>query len=346
MKYIGNKTRLLPFIDSVVQSEAITGLTFLDPFAGTASVASHFKKKGWRVVSGDIQTYSLAQQKALVETVTWPDFSPAGFHEAGETALRKALAHLNGLTGEEGFFFRNYAPSGPARRQYFTDANARRIDAIRAQIHAWTGQGLSSPARWTLLASLIDAADFVANMSGTYGAYLKIWRSVALKPLRLEPPRITLGPPGHRSHLADANDLVAREPCDLLYLDPPYTGRQYCGNFHILETLARGDEPPLRGKTGLRPLREQRSRFCLKGQAPEALLDLISKAQCRHILLSYSDEGLIPHQQVLEILSSRGPVTVHEHVYRRFRTERDHARRRYKRPEDRVLERIYAVSVS
>ncbi|MCZ5120468.1 DNA adenine methylase [Escherichia coli] len=31
--------------------------------------------------------------------------------------------------------------------------------------------------------------------------------------------------------------------CDLCYIDPPYMKRQYAANYHILETLARGDEP-------------------------------------------------------------------------------------------------------
>ena len=40
---------------------------------------------------------------------------------------------------------------------------------------------------------------------------------------------------------------------DTVYLDPPYTKRQYAAYYHVLETLAYGDEPEVSGVTGLRP---------------------------------------------------------------------------------------------
>ena len=47
MKYIGNKQRLLDFIDSVVIKEGLPSKgTFIDIFTGTTSVAKHYKKKG------------------------------------------------------------------------------------------------------------------------------------------------------------------------------------------------------------------------------------------------------------------------------------------------------------
>ena len=36
---------------------------------------------------------------------------------------------------------------------------------------------------------------------------------------------------------------------DVAYFDPPYNGRQYCDNYHVLENLARWEKPPLFGKT-------------------------------------------------------------------------------------------------
>lgn len=49
---------------------------------------------------------------------------------------------------------------------------------------------LSLDEYFILLAALIDAADFVANIFGTYGAFLKIWRSMALKNIHLEIPQL------------------------------------------------------------------------------------------------------------------------------------------------------------
>ena len=39
----------------------------------------------------------------------------------------------------------------------------------------------------------------------------------------------------------------------------------------------------------------------------------------------------------------KGKVKVHKQEYRRFRTERDHEKRQYKVPDDRITELIYCV---
>ena len=40
---------------------------------------------------------------------------------------------------------------------------------------------------------------------------------------------------------------------DTVYLDPPYTKRQYAAYYHILETISLGDEPIVEGICGIRP---------------------------------------------------------------------------------------------
>ena len=59
MKYIGNKTRLLEFIEDSINKAGIPlEGTFCDLFSGTGSVGYFFKKKGMHVISNDIMTYS------------------------------------------------------------------------------------------------------------------------------------------------------------------------------------------------------------------------------------------------------------------------------------------------
>lgn len=76
-----------------------------------------------------------------------------------------------------------------------------------------------------LLVSLIDAPDFVANISGTYGAYLKIWRSMALKDIKLLPPNITNNHLNNKSFQLDSNAFVRELSGDIVYIDPPYNHR-------------------------------------------------------------------------------------------------------------------------
>ena len=48
---------------------------------------------------------------------------------------------------------------------------------------------------------------------------------------------------------------------------PADTKRQYAAYYHILETIAHGDEPVVEGITGLRPWKSKASDFCYKRRA-------------------------------------------------------------------------------
>ena len=52
------------------------------------------------------------------------------------------IGHLNNLPGVDGYIFRTYSPAGGYGRQYFSAANALRIDAIRGEINRWWEKGL------------------------------------------------------------------------------------------------------------------------------------------------------------------------------------------------------------
>ena len=48
------------------------------------------------------------------------------------------LAKLNQLEGvEDGFIYKNYCKGSDSGRQYFSEENGKRIDAIRIQIERW-----------------------------------------------------------------------------------------------------------------------------------------------------------------------------------------------------------------
>ncbi len=342
MKYIGNKTRLLDFIDESLAKEGIVAKgTFIDIFGGTGSVGRFYKERGMRVISNDIMTYSYWAQYVLISINTMPTFE-----RVAKGGIEEVLSILNNpnLT-KEGYIFDNFAPGGRAGRQYFSDQNARRIDAIRELIEEWKDSGLLSKDEYAILVySLVDAADFVANIAGTYGAYLKIWRSMALKPICLKVPNIFNNNQENIVYQQDANSLIQSISGDILYLDPPYNTRQYAPNFHLLETLSVWDKQPLIGKSGLREYKDKKSRYCSKKEAYNALKELVANANASHIVLSYNDEGIISREEIYSILSTRGGVKEYIKNYRRFRTEKDNEHRHYKKCDDKVLERLYIVS--
>ena len=74
MRYIGNKTRLLPFILSRLRRLGIGPGRAHDAFAGTAAVGRALKGAGWRVLSSDLMTYSYVFQRAYVVARREPRF--------------------------------------------------------------------------------------------------------------------------------------------------------------------------------------------------------------------------------------------------------------------------------
>jgi adenine-specific DNA-methyltransferase len=350
VKYIGNKSNLLGFIEeSLKTAEVPFHGTFTDLFSGTTSVAEHFKKLGFSVTANDFMTYSYVLQKAFVESNASPTFEKAietlDLQSAG-TPVETILNYLNNLDPTEGYAFHNYGAEGSQNRMYFTKQNACQIDSIRDTIEKWKNEDIIDKSEfYYLLAVLIDAADHVANMSGTYGAFLKIWRSVALKKINLKNRSVFDNSKKNYANQGNAEELINVISGDILYLDPPYNSRQYAPNFHVLESIAVWDKQILSGKTGLRNYENQKSDFSSKTKAIQALRKVVSSANFRFIALSYNNEGIIPHEDIIEILGHKGEVQIFTQEYRRFRTERDHERRRYKDVDDKTLEYLFLVRV-
>jgi adenine-specific DNA-methyltransferase len=351
VKYIGNKSNLLSFIeDSLKSAEVPLHGTFTDLFSGTTSVAEHFKKLGFSVIANDFMTYSYVLQKAFVESNASPTFEKALKLlnlRVAKTPVEAILDHLNNLDPTEGYAFHNYGAEGNQNRMYFTKQNACQIDSIRDTIEKWKKEEIVDESEfYYLLAVLIDAADHVANMSGTYGAFLKIWRSVALKKINLNNRPVFDNSRKNYANQGNAEELITKISGDILYLDPPYNSRQYAPNFHVLESIAVWDKQTLSGKTGLRNYDSQKSDFSSKTKATQALRKVISPANFRFIALSYNNEGIIPHEEILEMLATKGEVQVFTQEYRRFRTERDHDKRKYKDVDDKTLEYLFLVKVN
>lgn len=98
----------------------------------------------------------------------------------------------------------------------------------------------------------------------------------------------------------------------MVYLDPPYTKRQYASYYHILETIAAEDMPIVEGVSGLRPWKEKASDFCYKRKALISMIDLLDSINSKKILLSYSNDGHIDLDELMPEMQKLGQVSVHE----------------------------------
>jgi adenine-specific DNA-methyltransferase len=227
-----------------------------------------------------------------------------------------AVRALNAVPGAPGFIHAEYSPAsgatGEVERRYFTEDNAARLDAMRAQIRSWSVAGLLTKIEEELLiADLLQAANKVANISGTYGCFLKSWTANALRPVVVQERSLPHRATDIESVVGDVN-LLSTGPKDTVYFDPPYTKRQYSAYYHLLETLHAGDSPEVGGVTGLRPWKDNASDFCYKSRALGALTRLVLGTTARQILLSYSNEGHVPRESLINALSEAGTVTLHE----------------------------------
>jgi len=335
-KYLGAKHRLLDFIHDTVLSRVPSPRRFIDGFAGTGVVGLHFRRFAGRIVSNDLLFSNFVVNQAFLNS------TPRNV-DLGKVA--ELLDGLNRLPPRRGYAFRQYGG------RYFTARNAGRIDSVREAIEELAGGGRCTPQeRYLLLASLLYAADKAANTVGQYDAFLKhldapcssrrhLVDSNVHKPLRLRLPDVELGEGGHEVYNEDLNRIIGSLRGEVLYLDPPYNGRQYIDCYHVLENILRWQRPPLYGKTRKFARAGLKSRYCRRQEATRALAELVEAAACDHLFLSYNSEGIIPDEDITAILARKGRWEVCEREYAVFGNGAGSARRRP------VQERIFYCRV-
>jgi len=310
MNYIGSKLKLSNFIEESIRQTVgdMADATFCDIFAGTGIVGRRFKRAAKRVIANDIEYYSYVLNRNYIGNSR--DFDKESLLET-----------LNGLEGVEGFIYQHYSLAGHGERQYFSNDNAKKIDAIRQAIESWREEGrIDEDQYFFLLASLIESADKVANTASVYGAYLKSLKRSAQRPFLLESANFESLAGEHSVYQEDANALIKRISGDILYMDPPYNQRQYGANYHMLNTIALYDAFEPRGKTGLRDY--YRSDYCKRAVVLERFEALIRDARFKYIFLSYNNEGLMRSSEVEKTMEKYGKYGLVTTEYQRFKADK------------------------
>ena len=340
MNYIGSKYSLLPFLEqsirSVVESEGgAPPRIFTDLFAGTGQVGRHFKKKGYRIIANDVQYYSYVLNRHYIGNHTLPlfqglveDIPAIATAEAEEERSIVVCEYLDALLPQHGFIYHNYCRGDKQEDDdyclYFSNENGARCDAIRQKIEEWhVERKINDDEYFFLLTTLIENIDKVANTASVYGAFLKRIKASARKPLRMIPVEQIVNEQEHSVFNTDANRLNREIDTDILYLDPPYNHRQYGANYHVLETIARYDNPELRGKTRMRDYSGQKSAYCSASQVAASFRDLIDNTRARFVFLSYNNEGIMSFEQIRNIMSKRGRYGCFEQRYNRFKADKE-----------------------
>jgi adenine-specific DNA-methyltransferase len=331
MRYIGNKESLLEKIHQVMQSKRINGDSFFDFFAGTSSVSKYFKKLDYQIYSSDLMYFSFVLQKAYISNNENLKFDKLlkkiNFQSLSlfTPPLNIIIEYLNQIEPTNGFISQNYTPSGTSDleipRMYFSDENGQIIDAIRQKIEVWkTEKTINEYEYFVLLACLIETVPFYANISGVYAAFHKKWDSRALKRMILRPVEFIINNKENFSFNQNSTDLLPHVVADIFYLDPPYNQRQYAPNYHILETIARYDNPIIKGVGGLRDYQNQKSKFCNAKSAIQELDKIANEGQFKSLILSYNTEGIMKQENIISTLKKYGKVELIEFDYLRFKS--------------------------
>jgi adenine-specific DNA-methyltransferase len=337
-RYIGSKDKLSDTIISEIRKINKSTKRVIDLMAGTGLFSLALREEGFLVTGVDVMTYSFHHLSVHLSVREAPKFK--GLNRIWETHDHRIntlfkptnyeiiLDYLNNLKPIRGYFFNEFGPSGtPANakqpRKYFTAANAAKIDAIRKQIKLWNDKRLIDKIEHSLLLhDLIMATNDIANIAGTYGHYLSKFVSRAEQSIQLKATAFSgLGIfKGHQIYRGYAEELSTKLRGDICYIDPPYIKRQYAANYHILETLAREDDPEATGESGLRPWRDQYSNFCTKTKIRSSFDQIISNIKCKDFLISYSEDGLLKLEELTHLLRKYGTVIKKEIKHRRFKS--------------------------
>ena len=309
IRYLGSKVRVLDALAQLIGNSGAMMGRFVDAFSGTGVVASAAADLGWNVHVNDHLRCARLLSSARMLATTDVSYGAFGGYSG-------AIDRLNNAEPITGFLWREYSPASSERvsrpRQYFTEENAARMDGIRTLIREWrTASTITRIEEDLLLADLLEASSAVANTAGTFGCFLSDWSPTALRPVQLGARDLRSDPIPFTAGELDVFS-VHTEVEDTVYLDPPYTKRQYAAYYHVLETLAHGDEPKVSGITGLRPWRDKASLFCYKRHALPTMLKLIRHIRAARVLISYSEEGHIDLEDLAVGLSVYGTVEIHQ----------------------------------
>lgn len=304
-RYLGNKHKLLGFIEDIVSEKCNRIKSFCDIFAGTGVVGERFNKPEINVISNDILFSNYACLKTFLGTSTNID------------KISEKIKFLNNIqTTEDNYFSKHFGNT------YFSLENAIKIGAIREEIE---NIAETEEEKNALICSLLYAVDKVANTVGHYDAFRKDLDM--LQSVKLLTPDIDYSNNAtNEIYKEDANILIRKIFCDVLYIDPPYNSRQYSDAYHLLENLAEWKKPEVIGVAKKMDRSHIKSSYCLKN-ATQSFENLIRNANCKHILLSYNNTGdskdgrsnaRIADNDILRILKKKGEVEIFERDYKAF----------------------------
>ncbi len=367
LKYMGSKREIIGFVVDAIKSLDVKSTWVCDLFAGTGVVSGSLKSS-YNIHANDIQAYSailshtyLSNLKGtikpneidiiklktneLVNEFLNSNPQLSFNYDAANTleTFIKTEEKQQALIDKDfkiGFhlFAKNYSGT------YWSYNQCVWIDSLRAVAEQYKGK----PEYYAILSSLIFAMSYASQSTGHYAQYRDatndnmldilsyrkrdIWSYFEKKFRELT---LVLNGDASKEYKITTLDyldcLRILEEGSIVYADPPYQSVHYSRFYHALETLVRYDYPKVLHKGRYRDDRHQ-SPFCKKTTVYNAFISLfeaIKKANS-HLVLSYSDSGMITLKEIEELANN---IFKEDYTYKPL--EKDHIHSTMGRSDER-----------
>lgn len=299
---MGTKANLLDFIVPEIQAVTPKNGTVCDLMAGTNTIGYSLKPY-FNIISNDVQEYSYAIARALIQNQEWIIDSTSA------TKHLKENYDFNQKHGVYHFFKDCYADT------YFSEVQCQEIDSIRYAIDKLENETL----QYLYLSALMGAMCLAQSTPGHFAQFMpkdhprvqilraiNIWNEFQVHCNDYN--SVVFSKFNNKCYCSDFHDLFTSgiiDEANTLYVDSPYTQEQYSRFYHVLETLVKYDSPKVQFKAKYRPDRFM-SKFCYKksvGNEFETILQF-GKEHDMNIVISYSNKGVMPINK-LELLCSQ-----------------------------------------
>jgi adenine-specific DNA-methyltransferase len=298
-RYMGSKSKLLPWIHSVLSQ--LPFHTSSDPFCGSGSVSYLLKSMGKQVHSSDSLNFPTVIAKALVEN--------------SETRVPRELSEEIAAPGE---------PTWRFIQETFGGIFFRREDLLFLDLVHERASRLENPSQHALVMTALIRSCMKRQPRGVFTVGNREDGSPRYddgrRDIRLSLREHFLEQMALLDHLvfsnglrceADRKDalLDTHPTVDLVYLDPPYVPRSddncYMKRYHFLEGLSyywRGAK--LLETSKVRKIEKPRTPFGSRSTALDAFDRLFRSYADSTIVLSYSSNGY-PDREILESILRR-----------------------------------------
>lgn len=314
-RYTGSKQKLVDWIKSTTLKEIKEPVnSFCDLFAGTGVVTNAFCNVFKEFYINDFLFSNFAIYQGF--------FGEGSFSEEKIVKYKRTFTSIKPNDCKPNYVSKYFGD------KFFSKNDSLLIGEIRERIQAEKESGrINDREYYILLTSLIYSFDRCSNTVGHYEAYIKKPIKKDLFEFELIDPIRYLDDDPREFHISreDSNKLARKINCDVVYIDPPYSSRQYSRFYHVIETITKWDKPKLYG-TALKPEPENMSEYC-SSKAIDAFRELIADLKCKYIIVSYnntynsksnSSKNKMALKDMLNVLQKKGNTKVLEMKHNAF----------------------------